>query len=106
LCISYQNAVINLSKDNAFGTKEDPRIDTALDKTAILKTVAQLGKLIVSCLLEPIKTFVRFENVEFLVLVVWSIKTNRQFHLPTTATSSLRAPRKLPDRITRASRRC
>jgi hypothetical protein len=77
---------------------------------------------------KPLLAFVKGLGSLFLVMFVWEIPAsaptagNRgnlsgpwvigrifcalEFYIPATATSSLRAPRKLPDSITRASRRC
>ncbi len=77
LQISYQDTIIHISEDNALVTKEDAGINAALNKTAVLETVTQLGKLVIPCLLKLINTLISLENVEFLVLIVRSIETNR-----------------------------
>ena len=77
MCVTDKDAIVNISKNNALLTKENAGINVALNKAMILKTVAQLGKPIISCLLKPIKTFIQLENIKVLVLIIWSVEANR-----------------------------
>jgi hypothetical protein len=49
--VSNYNAVIHIRQDDAIFAKEYTGINTAWDKTMILKTITQLGKPIVPLLL-------------------------------------------------------
>ena len=72
--VTNKNAIVNVCKDNAFLIGKYTGINAALNKTAILKAIAQFGKRIISSLLKPVKTLVKLENVVLAIVIVWSIK--------------------------------